>query len=218
VARFDSNACMTAPASLLLFLASAINADSGGMPEQPVQAIWRVEHVELTYTSAHVHYTCGALERKIRGILQALGAHQRMSVQLDCSGGRELVRSAYARVTLAMPAAATEENVQAATTFDARAQLIARVQKKQLPTPDDIEIFPAAWQRVALFRKRALGLDAGDCDLLRDMREQVFPKLALRVMGAFACMTGSATRIRPTLEVSALMPLPTPDGSAQTRG
>lgn len=218
VVRSDRNACMTAPAPLLLILACSINIGHGGTPEEPVEAIWRVERVELTYASAHVHYTCGALERKIRAVLQALGAHERMSVQLDCAagGGGNVVRSAHAQVTLAIPVLATEENVRVATTFDSRARLIARVQKRQLPTSDDIELFPAAWQTVALFRKRSLGLDAGDCDLLRNMREQIFPKLPVRVVRAVACASG--TRVRPTLEVGALIPLPAPDDTGRTRG
>lgn len=178
--------------------------------EATVNAIWRVQHFDFTYTSSNVYYSCGALQRKVGAILRAVGAHHRVAVDVHCMGG-DFVRFAFVRVTLAVPAEATQEAVIAATTFDARAQLVARLRKLRLPTAEDIPRFPAAWKTVSLTRNRALRLESGDCDLLRGMRDQLFPKLSIRVSsGGLRCTPGVATRMRPKLEVTALMPAPSP--------
>lgn len=198
----------TAPVTLaavatMLGSAPCVGADSG---DETVDAIWRIQRVDFTYRSADVYYSCSALQSKIGAILKAVGAHQRIAVEIQCMSG-ELVNNALARVTLAMPAEATQENVVAATTFDSRAQLVARLLKMRLPTATDIERFPAIWQTVALSSHRGLRLDPGDCDLLRGMHEQVFPRLSIRATHrGLRCTTGSATKIRPKLEVTALMP------------
>lgn len=207
--RLRCTAPITLAAITVMFgcIAPRVGAESGVVisVENTVDAIWRVQRVDFTYRSAEVYYSCRALQSKIGAILKAVGAHQQMAVDVGCMSG-ELVRNAFARVTLAMPAVATQENVVAATTFDSRAQLVARVRKVRLPTANDIERFPAAWQTVSLSRDRGLRLEPGDCDLLRGMHEQIFPRLSIRVTQQVRCATGS-TRMRPNLEVTALMPV-----------
>ncbi len=174
-----------------------------------VIAIWRVHKVDFAYRSQNVYYACDALQEKIRTILLAIGAHGTMNIAISCTSG-QLVKDARSRLTLALPAEATPANVRAATTFDTRAQLVARLQKIQLPSANDIVRFPARWQTVSLSRQRGVRLGPGDCELLDDLTEQVFPKLPVHVAATNLRCNLDATRIVPTIEVTALVPAPVP--------
>lgn len=210
--RAMSRSCRTgwfavaAIAGVLCNVATASANPGDSAPTETIDAIWRIERFDFVYHSSDVFYSCGALQRKISAILRAVGAHARVAVEIRCPGG-QLVRNAFASITLAIPTEANQENVRAATTFDTRAQLIARLRRTQLPSANDIQRFPASWQIVSLSRNRTLRLGPGDCDLLRGMRDQVFPKLSVRVASkGLRCSTGSATRIPPKIDVSALLP------------
>jgi hypothetical protein len=110
-------------------------------------------------------------------------------------------------VTLAVPVEATAENLAAATDYDTRDELIARLRHEQLPSANDIERFRASWRTVALTRSPPLSLGPTDCDLLRGMRDQVFPRMRVRVVSSgLNCGNGSDTRIQPRIHVNALMP------------
>jgi hypothetical protein len=180
--------------------------DSAAPADSTIDAIWQVTHVDFVYQSTTVRYECGALKRRIAAILHAVGAHERVGVELGCANG-ELVRHAGARVTLAVPVEATDENLAAATDYDTRDELVSRLRQTQLPSANDIERFPASWRTVALTRTPPLSLGPGDCDLLRAMRDQVFPRLRVRVVSSgLNCGGGSDTRIQPRIHVNALMP------------
>jgi hypothetical protein len=175
-------------------------------PETSIVAIWQIQRVDFVYNSNSVRYSCGNLRRRIAAILQAVGAHSKIGVELGCSSG-ELVRYANVHLTLAVPVEATAENVRAATDFGTRDELVARLNQTQLPTANDIARFPATWRTVALTRSPPLSLGPGDCDLLRAMRDDVFPRLHVRVISSgLHCGNGSDTRITPRIHVNALMP------------
>ena len=173
--------------------------------DAPITAIWHLQQIDFIYTSSTVRYSCGNLQRRIAAILQAVGANANMGVEIGCSSG-ELVRSANVHLTLAVPVEATEENLRAATNFDTRDQLVARLHQTQLPSAEQITRFPARWRIVALTRTPPLSLGPGDCDLLRSMRDDVFPLLHVRVVSSgLRCGSGSDTRIPPRINVNALM-------------
>ena len=179
-----------------------IAAESGAT----IDAIWHIERVDFTYQSTTVRYECGALQRRIAEILHSVGAHARIGVELTCVRG-DMVRHAGAHLTLAVPVAATAENVAAATDYDTRDELIARLRQEQLPSANDITRFPASWRTISLTRNPPLSLGPTDCDLLRVMRDQVFPRLRVRVVSSgLNCGGGSDTRIQPRIHVNALMP------------
>jgi hypothetical protein len=184
----------------------AADDDDAPPPSETVEAIWHIERIDFAYQSTTVRYECGALQRRIAAILHAVGAHARVGVELTCANG-ELVRHAGAHVTLAVPVEATEENVRAATDFDTRDELVARLRQTELPSANDIERFPASWRTVALTRSPPLSLGPADCDLLRVMRDQVFPRLRIRLVSSgLNCGGGSDTRIQPRIHVNALVP------------
>jgi hypothetical protein len=189
-----------------LAIAALAGAVSMSARADPVTAIWKIQRIEFTYSSPTVRYSCEALQRRIAAILYAVGAHAKMAIELSCASG-EQVRFATARLQLAMPVEATAENVQAAADFDTRDELVARLQQSRLPTAEEIQRFPASWRTVALTRSPPLSLGSGDCDLLRAMRDHVFPHLHVRVVSSgLNCGGGPDTRITPRIRVNALIP------------
>lgn len=172
-----------------------------------VEAIWQVQNLPLEYESTHAHYACDSLERKVRRILQAVGAHDSLIVRARCMNAG-LLNQISVQISLATPMLASEENIRAATTFTARDELLARIRKESLPTPTDIPRFVATWQTLELSRDRQLDLDGGDCDLLRNMNQQVFPKIGVRLTSESLTCSASATRVRPKFKLQALIPTP----------
>jgi hypothetical protein len=192
--------------ALTALTGAVLNCVVARAADDTIAAIWQIERIEFVYHSSTVRYSCGNLQRRIAAILHAVGAHSSVGVDLDCRSG-DLVRHASVRLTLAVPVAATEENVRVATDFDTRDELVARLRHKQLPSANDIARFPASWRTVALARSPPLSLGPGDCDLLRAMRDDVFPRLRVRVVsGGLHCGGGADTRITPRVQVNALMP------------
>jgi hypothetical protein len=185
---------------------AAQSADERLPPDAAITAIWKVEQIDFVYSSSTVRYSCESLRWRIAAILQTVGAHSRMAIELSCANG-ERVNHANARIKLATPVEASEENVRAATDYDSRDELVARLQHKELAGAEDIQRFAATWRTVALTRKPPLSLGPGDCDLLRAMRDQVFPRLRVRVVSSgLNCGSGPDTRITPRIQVNALMP------------
>jgi hypothetical protein len=185
--------------------ARAGNEAEPATPDGTVVAIWQIERIDFAYNSTSVRYSCGNLQRRIAMILQAVGAHSKIGVEIGCRSG-EMVRYATVHLTLAVPVEATEENIRAATSFGMRDELVARLQQKQLPGANDLERFTATWRTVALTRSPPLSLGPGDCDLLRAMRDDVFPRLRVRVVSSgLRCGGGADTRIPPRINVNALV-------------
>lgn len=199
-------ASATLPALVILLCSTpCTSASNSADDDEPVNAIWQVQRLDFNYRSANVYYRCEALQSKISEILRSVGAYRRVVVDMRCSSDR-FVNNATARVTLAAPTEATFENVQAATTFDSRQQLVATLKKMRLPTAQSIERFPATWQTISL-----LSLDPGDCDLLRALHDQVFPLLSIRSTSGVPRCTSWATKMKPKVEVTALMRVPAAD-------
>jgi hypothetical protein len=55
-----------------------------------------------------------------------------------------------------------------------------------------------------LSNRPPLRLEASDCDLLRNMSQQLFPKLGIELVERISCMT-TATRMKPEVRVKALV-------------
>lgn len=172
-----------------------------------VEAIWRIQRLPFEYRSLNTYYSCESLQRKVRAILQLVGAHEAVITQANCAA----LPATHIRIQIlvATPVPATEENVRAATTFDAKDQLLAQLRQVALPTATDIERFPAQWRTRRLSHIRDLRFTHSDCDLLRGMHEQVFPKLAVRVTSKpkLSC-DARATMARPDVRYEALIAVP----------
>jgi len=198
--------CRIALSVLSLLVASAFANPLRAAPaEAPVEALWRLQEFEFQFRAARGHYhSCSALHSKITGILEAVGAGS-VIVEFGCNP-RDLTDRAFARVATATPQAATVENIRAATTFDSRRQLLARLNQIELPTETNLQRFPAEWRTVSVTKIRGLHLGPGDCDLLNDLNEQIFPHLSIRVVRErLSCGSSIISPTQPLLIVEALV-------------
>jgi len=193
--------------AVALFVCGASSANTGqsNVTGVPLEAIWQIQEFDFHFRTRQHYHSCSSLHQKISGILTAVGAGS-VLVKLSCSND-QLTNEAFGRVATASPIDASAENIEAATTFDTREQLIARLRDVQLPTATNIERFPAEWRKVSLGRLTALHLGPGDCELLRRMNEQIFPHLSIRVVRKQLTCSSQAifSPGRPVLIVEALM-------------
>ena len=170
-----------------------------------IDAIWRIQHVNLHYQSFTSRYSCEGLERKVTDILQAVGAYVRLEVESACTR-TPFTGSARLSIAIASPVAATRESVERDTSYGGRERLIARIRNVDLPQAADLQRFPAQWESILLTSQRPARLTTADCDLLLALNEQVFPHLAVRLnRRSFSCPS-TASRVRPHIAVTALRP------------
>jgi hypothetical protein len=189
------------PLVAALSLARTASADEAAAPTQTVAAVWHVQTLDLNFSSFNVAYACSSLQSKIAGILRAVVAPEATKIGIRCSNFG-MGTSATAKIMVASPIEATPQNVRALTTYDTRTQLVARVRSLELPSEEDIQRFSASWRSVSLARGKGLNLNAGDCDLVRSIRDQVLPHLAVKIERSSG-MCGSRA---PVLDVLALLP------------
>jgi len=194
-------------AAVCIVSATPSGATSGqlGPDGAPVDAIWRVQEFDLHLRTADRYHSCSSLHEKITGILTAVGAGS-VVVALSCRND-QLTNEAFARVAAAAPVIASAENIEAATSFDSRQALVAKIRAVRLPSANDLERFPAEWRTVSIARVPSLHLGAADCELLQGMNEQIFPRLAIRVVRKRLSCDSQAifAPSRPVLVVEALM-------------
>ena len=209
-------------------------AQEGAGDIPAVHAIWLSQNVPFTYRGEKTAYTCEMFKEKVRAVLVAVGVHASLIVELRCDAvlpvpqqtGRRPTPALIAgevenvvsrpthisgtsaristRIALAAPAVANDKNIHAATTFDAEQHLLAKVTNKELPTPSTIPVFPAAWMAIELHGKNNAWLEADDCDLLRQLSQQVLPTLGIKVTRKVIC--SGAKLAKPSLNVEALIP------------
>lgn len=111
------------------------------------------------------------------------------------------------QVRLSMPAEITPEIIAELKTDRKRREMIARVSGDPLPLFDDPIAF-AAQRRVVTLSHETTGLEPADCELLQQMASSVFKTLGVReVRRGYVCDRMSASRIRPTLDAEALVPV-----------
>jgi len=112
------------------------------------------------------------------------------------------------RVSMSVPVEVTAEVMAELKTDRKRRELISQVTGDPLPLFDNPILFPAQRQVVTL--SRDTGLEAADCELLDQMASSVFRDLGVRIVGrSHRCDRGSMSRISPSLEVEAFLPVTT---------
>jgi hypothetical protein len=183
-----------------LFGTAAANA---GADLAPIEAIWMPQVVNFVYRTGDTAYTCSGLWQKLAGMLVYVGARPAApSDRLKCDDAAGTVTLQFA---LESPVEATPENLRALTDFDTQDLLVARLQGKELPTEQDVTRFPAAWRTLS-FRDSRLQLTAGDCELVRQMRRQILPKLSVEIVNEPpVCSSLLVHGGRPSMTVRALL-------------
>jgi len=172
-----------------------------------VMAVWKVQSLDFAYHAGNTTYSCTTLQRRLQDILRRVGAQDTLIVVMDhCVDQSD---SARVQITLASPVEATEANIDAVTSHDSKDELIAKVRGELLPNRDTLERFPAQWKTISLSRDRDLKLDASDCELVKQLRREVFPRLSIRIVhDNLRCSMAFQSLGQPQLSVAALVATP----------
>ena len=168
-----------------------------------VEAIWLRQVVNFEYRADDTTYSCSILWQKVAGMLLYVGARTAEPIErMRCNDFAGTVRL---QIALESPVEATPENLRAATDYDTEDVLVARLQGGQLPAAEDLRRFPAAWTTLSL-RDSRMPLTAADCELVRQLRRQVLPKLAVEIIEEpVRCGPTLARGRPPALKVRALV-------------
>lgn len=165
----------TACACVALF--AALAAQGAELTQDPVEAIWKAQRLVFHYRSEGTMYSCDVLAHKTKIILRQLGARDRIELRrVRC---RDFAQLAQLEVFMESPVVATSENIRSITHYDSEDVLIARVRGMPLPSPENLERFPAVWQTTTL---RKLPLEGRDCALVQQLRSQILPKMSVQVI------------------------------------
>lgn len=192
-------------AYIIASVASAAAVAGAPADGESVEAIWKAQQVNFEYRGYSTMYSCQTLENKLALILRNVGARE--NLQLRSYGCNEQIGVARFQVLLQSPVIASEENIRARTTHNAKDELIARVSGEKLATPEDLQRFTAVWKTVSFARDRNMRLERGDCELVEQLRQQILPRMSVHVVkDNVFCSPGIGTTGPPRLTVSALVP------------
>jgi hypothetical protein len=174
---------------------------------QIVEAVWKVQSLSFAYSGYATVYSCDALLDKVRVILQSVGARDTMRIR--SWGCTDMVTHGRMDITLESPVEATPENIRALTTYGSTKELVARVRNEQLQSAEDMQRFPATWKSVSMTREKKLKLGPSDCELVEQLRRDVFPRMSIRVEhDRLRCSIAFGNIGQPQLRVSALVAAP----------
>jgi hypothetical protein len=186
-------------ASLFLGAVPAVARDNAAS----IEAIWLRQVVSFVYRADDTVYSCSSLWQKVAGMLVYVGARSIAPYErVKCDDFAGTVRL---QIAVESPVAATSENLRAMTAYDSEDLLVARVRGEQLPAAGDVARFPAAWTTLSL-RDSRMQLSAADCELVHQLRQQVFPKLSVEILKEPArCSPVLARGGAPSMKVRALL-------------
>lgn len=201
--------CITAVSLSVTLSSSAV---AGPPPPNPtralqiVEAVWQVQSLRFAYSGYATVYSCDSLLEKVRDILQVVGARETMRIR--SWGCTDMVTHGIMEITLESPVEATRENVQVLTTYDSTQQLVARMRNERLDSAEELPRFPATWKTVSM-KDKPLKLGPSDCELVEQLRRDVFPRMSIRVdRDRLRCSTVFGNIGQPQLRVAALVAMP----------
>lgn len=176
-----------------------------GDGDETVEAVWKAQRITFEYRGFNTIYTCRSLRDKLERILENVGARDGITLRsYSCS---DLSGSARFQIDFESPVEATVENIEAITSYSAEQELIAHVNGQRLAAAEDVPRFPAVWKTVSFARSRTMKLSAGDCELVHQLRQQILPRMSIRVTtDRVQCSPAFGNIGPPRLTVSALVP------------
>jgi hypothetical protein len=179
---------VTKAALLAAVVAAGVSAASAAdEPGQPAQ--WTPKEFQFIYQGFTTHYSCDGLHDKVQNILKQLGAREDSKVYyLGCTasiGRPDPFPGVRAKMSVLQPVPASE----AASPRD--------------PTA----IVPAHWQRVKLKLDVDPLSEAGDCELVEQVKQKILPLFTTRnVEFKPDCIPHQLTVGGTTLSADVLMP------------
>ena len=207
---------------LSALLSASIVVSSAMLPAhaESQRALWKTQQIRFVYRGYTTMYACSVLEAKVRQILGALGAQDGTKVDAQhCNvvhaASTAAMQTASLQIDVVSAAPATPELKNTLASQSSRRELLSRLGVEQA-TADE---FPAEWHGVDVASLRQIRLTAGDCELIRQLRDQVFPKLAIQVIASDRSCSLAPHRLRePRLKVLALLPATQPDALPSDAG
>jgi hypothetical protein len=179
----------------LIAVATALPAaaDTG----QPVNAVWKEQHVQLTYFGRTSRYSCEGLRDKLRALLAALGARRDMKlVALGCAdfGAHLFAARSVPSVSIVFSSPALPDPAA-----------------KPLRAGDPAAV-EARFEPFTITSDAFRNMGVGDCELVDEFARQILPKLAVReVREDLTCIPNEVSGSRYFLRGLVLMPLPRTD-------
>jgi hypothetical protein len=183
-------------------------AEEAAPSSAPVQAAWKTQEIRYSYTGFTTAYACDSAEDRIKDILLALGAHPQTKVSATGCNFNRPSRNFFITITTVTPVPVDE--VPAKSSADAsKDELLKRIGVASAQLDGT---FPAEWKTVELSRIRKLRIEGGDCELIDGLKDRVLPKLSVKIISSrVQCVPRQVSIQPPELNVSALVPMATPD-------
>lgn len=185
---------------------------SSEIPRAASHAIWRVQEIPFVYQSFQTRYDCNALRMKVKRVLGAIAVHDSTTIRpIGCSMVGESAQIASMEISVISAAPLTES---------ASAELQARSSKQALLDRLGVrqelgQEFPAQWRDFDLARE--LRFEAGDCEFLRQLGDQVLSRLAVKVVAIDGPCPVTPRRFKqPRLKVQAFVPVSVDVGGLRT--
>ena len=148
-----------AACSLLLSAAALAQAPPQASPAPPAWAVWTPKELRFVYMGFTSHYSCDGLRDKMRVILLQLGARPDMKLRETPCAGQLGRPTEFPGVTAKM---------DVLTPFDA-----AKTNAAETP-------LPAHWKSVEISTDRDPLREAGDCELIEQVKSLVLPLFTAR--------------------------------------
>jgi len=148
-----------AACSLLQSAAALAQAPPQASPAPPAWAVWTPKELRFVYMGFTSHYSCDGLRDKMRVILLQLGARPDMKLRETPCAGQLGRPTEFPGVTV---------NMNVLTPFDA-----AKTNAAETP-------LPAHWKSVEISTDRDPLREAGDCELIEQVKSLVLPLFTAR--------------------------------------
>ncbi len=189
---------------------AAPEAGSAADAMAPVMAVWVEQKLDFTYVGFTSHYSCDGLKTKVSAILKEIGARPVKVTARGCMNPRHGAEwTPMLNMVVAMPREATPEMLAEVTQDASKRELAAKAGGKVVPTAEAAAEFPARIRRID-FRDSPSGLvEPGDCELVEQLRDQVFVPLGAKVVESrMNCVPHQLGVGIVNLSIDVLEPLP----------
>jgi len=202
--------------------APVVGAD--GSPPGTVPAIWVSKEVSFTYVGSTSLYYCDGLRNKVRWVLKQLGVMDGYKVRIrSCfnTGGPEIRYgpagpefnpgaefSPRVVIEAVVPQQVTSELLAQLDEQEGERELVARVRGESTVVDNAEAQFAANRRRVSFDDgSRRSRIEAGDCELIQQMRDYVFVPLGFKIVeDKMNCVPNRILRGSVNLELEVLEP------------
>lgn len=173
---------------------SATGIDGTTAPGDAQSAVWTHKQLHFLFQGFTAHYSCDGLEDKIRHVVQELGAR-----------GDFQVHSAGCASPLGRPDLFPAVNIKMSVLE---------------PAPDNAapaDLVGAHWKRVDLRLDRDAVWEAGDCELLEQIKQKILPLFATRKVEFTSNCVPHQLALGTSLAAELLVPDPKDMKAASTK-